>query len=501
MSIRDSIRDEQQSRDIPSGFLTSSLSRSSGKTVISMGLAAALHGEGRSPQCFKKGPDYIDPIWLARASQRPCFNLDPVLQSAAELDATFEHERRGASMVLVEGSQGLHDGLSDDFSDSNAGLASRLGLPVLLVIDATGMNRTIAALVNGLVEFDANVAFTGVILNRVKSSRHEQKLRRAIEDYTPLQVLGTMPSCPSLHIEQRELGLVPAHAHTHGAVDLKIEKIARQVRSSCDIAAIAGEPSNAADCDDLQSETVTVVSEKEVDVKVTRKPTYKVAVARDEAFQFYYEDDLARLATRGVELVDVSPMHDSFPKDLDGIIIGGGFPERFAKELAANKRFRDDLRQSVNAGLAVRAECAGLMYLCRSIALDHAVYSMCNVIDADVEVQDRPVGRGYMRVEPVASRTTPEEHCDAVSYNAHEFHHSRIVFDSPPDYAYRVTRGHGTDGQHDGVLVSNVIASYAHFRHTENTPWVDWFLAQLDGDSGSQDDWPATSGNISNKHV
>lgn len=469
--------DADQANDPVAGFLTSSMSRSSGKTVVSMGLAATLSDDGHHVQCFKKGPDYIDPIWLARASHRPCFNLDPILQTSTELDDTFHRERRGASTIICEGSQGLHDGLLEDWTDSNASLARRLGLPVVLVIDATGMNRTVAALVNGLVEFDTNVKFNGIILNRVKTDRHERKLRQVIEGHTPLRVLGAIPNCESLHIAEAELGLLPAQAH--GAVDLKIARIAREVRLNCDVDAIAGERRSLENNDSNRATTVTTSHTK----TSSASPRRKVAIARDEAFQFYYEDDLAKLAARGIELFDVSPLHDDFPDNLDGLIIGGGFPERFANLLAANTGFRRDLRLAVDAGLAVRAECAGLMYLCRSIIVKQTDYPMCNVLDAVVTLQDRPVGRGYMRLESMSCGTTGTAIDDPTAFNAHEFHHSRIVFDEEPDYAYRVTRGHGTDGIHDGVVLENVIASYAHFRNTNATPWIDWFIAQLDGKS------------------
>jgi len=208
-----------------------------------------------------------------------------------------------------------------------------------------------------------------------------------------------------------------------------------------------------------------------------------VAVARDEAFQFYYQDDLAALAARGVSLIDVSPIHDDFPDNVDGILLGGGFPERYAMKLAANEKFRTGLRRAASKGLAVRAECAGLMYLCRSLTVDRVDYEMCNVIDATVQIQEKPVGRGYMHLDWVSTPTS-EQDIDGISrFNAHEFHHSEIHFDRPPRFAFRVLRGHGTDGVNDGVLIHNVIASYAHFRHTQNTPWIDWFMAQLAGNN------------------
>jgi len=455
-----------------------------------MGLAAAITAEGYAVQCYKKGPDYIDPLWLARASKRRCFNLDPVLQSTVELENTFNRYRDDSAMVLVEGSQGLHDGLKEDWTDSNASLSRQLGLPVLLVIDARGMNRTVAALVNGLVEFDVDVEFAGLILNRVKSVRHERKLRQVIESHTRLSVLGAVPSCRSLEIEERELGLVPAPAHN--AVDLKIERVADQLRQHCDLNCILDELVSTKDHTNAHNDApaaVTVNVKTDVDVESGSDSWHRntmrrrVAVARDAAFQFYYDDDLERLAARGIELINVSPLHDDFPDNIDGLLIGGGFPERYAEALAANTRFRRGLRRAVAQGLAVRAECAGFMYLCRSLILGSDEYPMCHVFEAAVHMQDKPIGRGYMHVQCLSSPLTElpatlSDDDDVSRFNAHEFHHSQI-------------------GNHDGVLLHNVVASYAHFRHTLDTPWVDWFLAQLDGEH------PAThiKAEVSSQHV
>jgi len=181
--------------------------RSSGKTTLSMGLARALRDRGYPVQCFKKGPDYIDPMWLASASGRPCYNIDPWMQSAAEMQATFN--RGGHSLRLIEAAMGVHDGLCEEGSDSSAGIARALNVPVILVINCKGMHRTAAALLAGITAFDPQVNFSGVILNRVSTSRHEAKLRFAIEQHTDLRVYGAIGQHPAINIDERELGLLP----------------------------------------------------------------------------------------------------------------------------------------------------------------------------------------------------------------------------------------------------------------------------------------------------
>ena len=183
-------------------------------------------------QVFKKGPDYIDPFWLGIASGRPCYNLDPYVQSRSELQSTFSRHAANKSVSLVEGTMGLHDGLAADGADSNAAIARELGLPVLLVVDCRGMHRTVAALLNGLCQFDAKVAFAGVILNRVRTERHAAKLRDAIDCHTDLRVLGCIEDHSNASIVERELGLTPAQEH--GASEAQVETIADLLQASCD---------------------------------------------------------------------------------------------------------------------------------------------------------------------------------------------------------------------------------------------------------------------------
>ncbi len=434
------------------GYLVSAPWRSSGKTLVSIGLAHEAYRQNLAIQTFKKGPDYIDPLWLARASGKPCYNLDPWVQHTDELINTYHQRMTPDTFGLVEGTMGLHDGLHSDGSDSNAAIARLLKLPVLLVVDCRGMHRTIAALVNGLQQFDSQVGFAGVILNRIRSTRHGGKIRSAMVEHTNLPVLGEIPECEEIHIAEKQLGLVPAPQFDNCAQC--IETIANLVSDHCDLQALF----NGVGKSPVQT------------ARIQENPSsLKIGIARDEAFHFYYQDDLEIFRKRGVELIEVSPLHGELPQGLDGLIIGGGFPERYASQLSANQLFRAALQRAIEAGLPVHAECAGLMYLCRSLVADDRDFPMVGTFNASVTMQKKPVGRGYVRLRRLA---------DDRQFAAHEFHHSKAVFDDEP-FAYAVERGYGINGEHDGVCRFNVQASYAHFRHTRQSPWIDDFLSRI----------------------
>lgn len=447
-------------------FLISAAHKSSGKTTLSIGLAAALRARGLSVQPFKKGPDYIDPLWLTRAAGRGCRNLDFFISPHNEILRQFSHGH-DADVCLVEGNKGLYDGLALDGSNSNAALARLLDLPVILVLDARGMTRGIAPLILGYQAFDPSIRIVGVILNRLGGSRHEAKLRAVIEHYTHVPVLGAIHEDARLAVVERHLGLMPANeaADAEGIIAAIAERVAQQV-----------------DLDHLLALTATEVPLSPPPFRPKPlQPKVRLAIAQDAAFGFYYTDDLEALEDAGAELVPFNTLSDAHLPACDALLIGGGFPESFLDELADNVGLREEIRAAISAGLPTYAECGGLMYLARSITWRGKTRPMVGVIPGDVLMHERPVGRGYAIIEP-----TPEHpwwrgcrvtSAEFPSLHAHEFHHSEIRgLPSDQRYAYRVKRGHGVDGRNDGIVCHNLLASYIHLRGTAGCDWPARFI-------------------------
>ena len=441
-------------------FLVSAAHRSSGKTVVSAGLAAALTRRGLAVQTFKKGPDYIDPMWLAAASERPCHNLDFNLSRPDELRREFARHGAQAAVCLVEGNLGLYDGLDPGGSDSNAALARLLDLPVALVIDARGMSRGIAPLLLGYRAFDPQLRFVGVILSRVGGARHEAKLRAAIERYTDLPVLGAVHDDPRLAIAERHLGLVPANEHA--AAQARIGELAAAIEAQVDLARLleltAAPPLPCPHAAAAQSPARRV----------------RLGVARDRAFGFYYAGDFAALEHAGAELCFFDALRDARLPAVDGLFIGGGFPEHFARELEANAALRAQIRAALARGLPAYAECGGLMYLARTLTARGATHSMVGAIEGDVLMHERPLGRGYVRL--IASEAHPWL-ASGAEIRAHEFHHSSIEGLAPGTRrAYRVERGYGIDGNSDGIVAGRLLASYTHLRSAGGFDWTARFV-------------------------
>jgi cobyrinic acid a,c-diamide synthase len=445
-------------------FLISAAHKSSGKTTLSIGLAAALRARGLTVQPFKKGPDYIDPLWLGRAAGRGCRNLDFFLSPHDEIKAQFAHGH-DADVCLVEGNKGLYDGLALDGSNSNAALARLLDLPVILVLDTRGQTRGIAPLILGYQAFDPNIRIAGVILNRLGGSRHEAKLRAVVEHFTDVPVLGGVHEDAQLAVVERHLGLMPANeaAHANQTIAAIAERVARQV-----------------DLDSLLAISATNIPLPAPPAPATfAQPKVRVAVARDAAFGFYYTDDLDALAAAGAELIPFDTLRDAQLPPCDALFIGGGFPEAFLDELAANTCLRGDIRKAIENGLPTYAECGGLMYLAQSISWQDKARPMVGVIPGDILMHAKPVGRGYVIIEPTSAhpwcRPASADFCHPL--HAHEFHYSEIR-GLPTDtrYAYTVKRGHGVDGQHDGILCHNLLASYTHLRGTAGCDWPAHFV-------------------------
>lgn len=441
-------------------FLIAAAHKSSGKTVITTGLAAALAERGLKVASFKKGPDYIDPMWIATATGGVCYNLDFNTQSSAEIETFFASRARGKDVALIEANKGLYDGMSMDGGDSNAALAILLRLPVILVIDTGGMTRGIAPLLTGYQAFDPQVNIAGVILNKVGGPRHEAKLREAVTTYTDIPVVGAVHRHQGLEIGERHLGLTtPGET---GEFQKTIREIAQIVGTSVDLDLMLDIAANAPTLRDPPP------------LPTTPTPDVNIAIARDRAFGFYYPDDLEAFVAAGARLVPFDTMKDPVLPECDGLFLGGGFPEMFVDALAANTTLRENIRTRIEAGLPTYAECGGLMYLARTIRNGADFGPMVGVIDADAVMHPRPQGRGYIKVSDTPDHPWPSP---GQTVAAHEFHYAQLDrLETDPTYARKVLRGHGVDGMHDGITVHNTLAGFCHLRSTEADPWVARFV-------------------------
>jgi cobyrinic acid a,c-diamide synthase len=446
-------------------FLISAAHKSSGKTTISIGLCAALKHKGLAVQAFKKGPDFIDPMWLSKATGRPCYNLDFYTMEPQEILQLFSHNRDNAQISLIEGNKGLYDGLDLDGHNSNAALARLLNAPVILVIDAQGMTRGIAPLILGYQAFEPNINIAGVILNKLGGSRHESKLRAVIEHYTTVPVLGAVHRSTDLQILERHLGLIPSNELA--TAQAHIDTVGRLVAQQVDLDKVT-EISNTAQepCTPAAPITASIAAE----------PKIKIGIAMDAAFGFYYPDDLEAFAHMGAELVPVNTLQDSTLPPLDGLFIGGGFPETHMPQLSTNQSLRNAIRDAVEQGMPVYAECGGLMYLTRSITWGDKHYEMAGVIGADTVMHEKPQGRGYVILEETNQHPWPHSN-EKHSLPAHEFHYSSLEnLDHSLQFAYTIKRGAGINGKHDGIMYKNLLANYSHLRSVKNNQWVKRFV-------------------------
>lgn len=455
-----------QNKPIPRIVLAAPHGRS-GKTTVTLGLISALVKRGLKVQPFKKGPDFIDPSWLTLAAGRPCRNLDLYFVNPAELKRSFVNGCWGADLAVVEGAMGLFDGLDLNGSGSTAEIALALRAPVLLVLDTTRMTRSAAALVQGFQQFDPRLKLAGVILNRVARPRHEEMLRQAIERYTGLPVVGALPKDRAYVIPDRHLGLIPAgeNEELHRA----LEATRAAVEATVDIERILEIARQAAPLD-YEFPPVEASSNKIV----------RLGIIQDRVFHFYYPENLEALARAGAKLVFIDSLRDSSLPPIDGLYIGGGFPEVFAAELEANFSLRRALYRAAEGGLPIYAECGGLMYLARRLYCGGRWYEMVGALPLEVQMEEKPQGHGYTFLE---ARPDNPFFASGTKIRGHEFHHSRVVNleREKVSFAYRVVRGMGVDGHHDGILYRQILASYNHLYAPAHPEWAWNFVARMAG--------------------
>lgn len=421
-------------------------SSGAGKTTVACGLIAALRRRGVAVAPFKVGPDYLDPAYLSVAAGVPARNLDGWLLSPEALREVFQRAVTTVEVAVIEGVMGLYDGRADQPTGSTAALAKELAAPVIVVLDVTRASRTNAAVLLGLQRFDPGVTIAGVILNGIASERHLAWTAGPIQAATGIPVLGHLRREQGVAFSERHLGLVlPVDAPPTD----QLERLAEQVENNVDLDAILAIARNA---DPLRTGDAGLFPAEPSRVRT------RIAVARDAAFGFYYEDNLDLLAAWGAELVPFSPLAGSaLPEDVGGVYFGGGYPELHAEQLAANEGMLASVRAAAARGLPIYAECGGLMYLCEELrGFEDQSHAMVGVIP-DRSVLDQP--RAILGYRTALARQDSLLTRAGQAIRGHEFHWSRRTIGAVTETAaYDLDAPPGLEG----YARDNVLASYVH---------------------------------------
>ncbi len=439
------------------GLVISGLRGGSGKTILSLAIISYLHyKKGMKVIPFKKGPDYIDAGWLSVAAENPCYNLDSYLIPEERLIHSFIYHS-GGDISIIEGNRGLYDGMDVEGTHSTARLSRLLNLPVILIIDCIKITRTAAALVLGAMNLDKDIKIKGVVLNQVSGKRHESIIRQSIERYCSIPVLGAIPRLSEDELPERHMGLLPHQEHTEKKKVIEmVLKIAEQYLNMEEILGIAKEEA-------LQSDKrrLSPVIEPSGHVE-----GIKIGVMKDPAFQFYYEENLEVLRDYGAEIVEINALEDRILPEIDALYIGGGFPETNAVQLSENKEFIGSLKDLIEDGLPVYAECGGMMYLGKEIIYKGRSYPMAGVIPLSFIMNERPQSHGYTLLE--VSGTNPF-YPSGLILKGHEFHYSRPAVHGELNLSFTMKRGDGIINKKDGISYKNVLATYTHV-HVYGTP-------------------------------
>jgi cobyrinic acid a,c-diamide synthase len=441
----------------------SALKGGSGKTILSLGLIAAWSDKGHRIAPFKKGPDFIDAGWLSFAAARSCYNLDPFMMNKEQILQSFVSHSRHADLSLIEGNRGVFDGLDPEGRCSTAELAKLLKTPVILIVDVTMATRTIAAVVKGCQAFDPELNVAGVILNRVAGSRQETLIRSTIETYCGIIVVGSVPKLRENVFPERHMGLVPYQERNQA--DKAMSWTKEIVMENLQLDAILRMASDAENI-----EAGFKYQPQEITTKVSNDVP-KIGFIKDKAFWFYYPENLEQLERMGARLVEINAISQNVLPQLDALYIGGGFPEIQAQALADNYTFRNALREEIEKGLPVYAECGGFMYLGKNLVVDGRTYPMVGAIPIEFIIKQRPQGHGYTILE--VKELNPYYPVGEI-LKGHEFHYSKPVLtgDENMDYVFKVCRGHGVDGERDGICMKNVLATFTHIHAAGNPRWA-----------------------------
>jgi cobyrinic acid a,c-diamide synthase len=435
-----------------------------GKTTVTLGLMAALKQKGYIVQGFKCGPDYIDPTYHTAVTGRPARNLDSWMTGAEMVRTVLANGCKGADIAIIEGVMGLFDGkqpLSDD--GSTADIAAITKSPVLLVVDCSGMARSAAAIVRGFQTFHPDVHIAGVFANRVGGEGHFQLIKAAVEQMCGLPVVGFLPKDSALSLPERHLGLVPSVER--GELDSFFAELGRKIAATIDWETL------------LSIAEAPVLEPSAPLIRPSRLYRARVAVAKDAAFHFYYPENLEMLSACGAELVYFSPLAgEPLPDGVDGLYIGGGFPEEFAAELARQTVAKQSIRAAIERGLPTLAECGGFMFLTeRLMTADGAEYEMAGVIPGRVVMQRRLAALGYREVHGRRGNFLLPEGERA---RGHEFHYSVYEPSGEVPFAYETSGRSGA--KPDGYLAHRLVAGYVHFHFASAPTMVERWLSECE---------------------
>jgi cobyrinic acid a,c-diamide synthase len=437
---------------------------SSGKTFVSMGILLALRERGWKLGVFKKGPDYIDPAWLNWASGYPAHNLDTYLMGIETVKISFLKNGVNDGINIIEGNRGIFDGVDEDGTHSSAEMSKLLKIPIILIVNVTKMSRTVAAFILGCKVLDPDINIAGVILNKVGSKRQEMVIRKAIEKYCSVPVVGVIPKIKDPYLlPDRHLGLVTPEEHV--STDTVREKLTEISKEFIDVDKIEEIAMAAASLNiDANNNNISEVSE---DLNSFRR--VKIGYFFDSAFTFYYPENLQSLRDNGADLIPISALTDNALPELDALYIGGGFPETHSKALADNQSLLDSVKLNAERGLPIYAECGGLIYLSNRLTVNGKEFSLTGILPIDIEMNSEPAGHGYCKV--LVDKPNPFFNI-GTELSGHEFHYSSVAREINAETAFSVLRGTGSIKKRDGIIYKNVLASYTHLHALSTPEWA-----------------------------
>lgn len=425
-----------------------------GKTSITTGILSLLSKDYKV-QAFKAGPDFIDPMYHTIASGRDCRNLDSFMMDEDTIRNVVGHASKGADLCIVEGVRGLYEGFSAE-SDigSTAGLAKLLGFPVILTIDVRSLNKSAAAIINGFADFDPDVRIEGVILNNISGKQHEDKLDEVMDFFCKQKVVGKIRRLRDSPAKRRQAGLITPDSDWDTS---PFEEIAENV--------------------DLNM-LMDIAESSDVDLPddppyVERNASMTAAVPLDDAFCFYYKENLECLEASGIEVKHFSPVAGDPLPDADMYYLGGGYPELFAKEISSNKDFLEGMKNASVEGKPILGECGGLLTMCGNLRdIDGTVHEMTGIFDAESAMTDNRHGPTYVLATPNENNPLFDS-----PVRAHEYHYSEVYPKKDSVYCYDLSRGAGIIDSKDGLVIDSSVGTYMHQNALSQKDWARGFVS------------------------